>query len=191
LEVGAWSAPFDIGVIGVHSVVLPTGKVLLFSYPATATGSRARLYDPTTRTTTDVSIAYTRDAFCAGHSLLPDGRMFATGAHIPGAANKPPSAKETDVFDPGMRTWTPEPLMSQARWYPTNVALGNGRTLIFGGDIDASTPATVDSYNPVTNTLTTLPTSANRDLNLYPRLQLLPDGRIPFVNLATTRVFDP
>ena len=193
VEIGAWSAPFDIGVIGIHSIVLPTGEVLLFSYPATATGSRARLYDPTTGTTTDVSIPYTRDAYCAGHSLLPDGRMFATGGHIPGAAIKEPDGvTETDVFDPDARTWTPGPLMSQARWYPTNVALGNGRTLIFGGDIDASTPAiTVDSYNPGTNTLTTLPSSANRDLNLYPRLHLLPDGRIPFVNLAKTRVFDP
>src|SRR4029077_2831275 len=32
--VGQWSAPFDLHVIGVHSTVLPSGKVLLFSYPA-------------------------------------------------------------------------------------------------------------------------------------------------------------
>ena len=191
VQVGAWSAPFDIGVIGIHSVMLPTGEVLLFSYIDTAIGSNARLYDPTTGTTTDVSIPYSRDAFCAGHSLLPDGRMFATGGHIPGGTFGL-GVKETDVFDPATRTWTPGPLMSQPRWYPTNVALGNGRTLIFGGDINASTSAvTVDSYNPVTNTLTTLPSSANRDLNLYPRLHLLPDGRIPWVNLAKTRVFDP
>jgi hypothetical protein len=191
VDVGAWSAPFDIGVIGIHSVVLPTGQVLLFSYNDATVGSRAALYDPVTGTLTAVNIPYSRDVFCAGHSLLPDGRMFATGGHIPGGSFGI-GVKETDVYDPSAQTWTPGPLMSQPRWYPTNVVLGNGKTLIFGGDVNASTSAvTVDSFDPDTETLTTLPSTANRDLNLYPRMFLLPDGKIPFVNLLKTVTFNP
>jgi hypothetical protein len=191
VDVGAWSAPFQIGVIGIHSVVLRTGQVLLFSYNDATVGSRARLYDPATGNLTNVNVPYSQDVFCAGHSLLPDGRMFATGGHIPGGSYGL-GVKETDVFDPIAKKWTPGPLMSQARWYPTNVALGNGKTLILGGAIDESTSATtVDRYDPATGALSTLPSTANRDLKLYPRMFLLPNGKIAFVNLAGTRTFDP
>lgn len=188
---GEWSAPFDLGVVGIHSALLPTGKVLLFAYPDTGTGSPARVFDPATGTTTDVSITMDRDVFCAGHSLLPDGRLFVTGGHIPGTAFGI-GAPQTDFFASTTQTWTPGPLLNQARWYPTNVPLANGRTLIFGGDVDLSTSATtVESYDPVSNTLTTLPSSANRDLNLYPRMHLLTGGTIAWVNHAKTRTFDP
>ena len=40
--VGAWTPPFNLDVIGIHAVVLPTGKVLLFEKPA-GVGSKARL----------------------------------------------------------------------------------------------------------------------------------------------------
>ena len=28
--VGEWTTPFEIGLVGIHSVLLPSGKVLLF-----------------------------------------------------------------------------------------------------------------------------------------------------------------
>jgi hypothetical protein len=77
---------------------------LLFSYIDADVGSPAKLYDPTTGTLTDVSIPYSRDVFCAGHSLLPDGSMFATGGHIPGG-NFGLGVKESDVFEPTSLTW--------------------------------------------------------------------------------------
>lgn len=187
---GEWSAPFDLGVIGIHSILLPTGKVLLFSYPSTGPGSAARVFDPATGTTTDASITMSRDVFCAGHSLLPDGRVFVTGGHLPGTAFGF-GAPETDFFT-SPTTWTSGPLLDEARWYPTNVPLANGRTLIFGGDVTESDPATsVESYDPISNTITVLPSSANRDLALYPRMHLLPNGRIAWVNHAKTRTFNP
>ena len=73
---GSWSAPFDIGVKGIHSVVLPNGRVLLFSYPFHSVGSDAYVWDPATGGTTNVSLTWNRDIFCAGHSLLPDGRLL-------------------------------------------------------------------------------------------------------------------
>ena len=31
--VGQWTAPFDLGVIGIHSVLLPNGRVLIYHRP--------------------------------------------------------------------------------------------------------------------------------------------------------------
>ena len=125
-QVGQWTAPFNIGVKGIHSQVLQGGKVLLWSYPVGTAGSSAVLLNPSARTFTDVSMSYQQDAFCSGNDLLPNGEVFVTGGHVYNGTN--PAAHEdgkgitnTDIFDPATQTWTQGPRMSQARWYPTNV----------------------------------------------------------------------
>lgn len=188
---GQWGAAFDLGVIGIHSMLLPNGKVLLFSYPVSAVGSDARVWDPTDGSLVDVSITWQHDVFCAGHSLLPDGRVFTTGGHVHLAAFGL-GIKNTDFFDSASNTWSSGPLLSQERWYPTNVTLGDGRVLIFSGDITVRSPAaTVDSYDPATNTMTQLPSSATKYLGLYPKMHLLPDGKILWDNTTNTMLFDP
>ena len=98
--IGAWGAPFDIGVKGIHSVVLPNGRVLLFSYPYRAVGSDAYEWNPATGATTNVSLSWNRDIFCAGHSFLADGRLLLTGGHVHrGALGL--GVKNTDFYDPG------------------------------------------------------------------------------------------
>lgn len=194
-QTGQWGSSFNLGVKGIHSILLPNGKVLLFSYPVSAVGSDARLYDPTAGTTTDVSINRQLDVFCSSHSLLPDGRVFGAGGHVHLAAFGL-GIRNTTIFDPATNTWSDGPLLSEERWYPTQVTLGDGRVLVFSGDRDTIHPApSVDAYNPVTNTTTQLPSSATLYLGLYPRQHLLPDGRI-LTNLTTsqtqpTKLFDP
>jgi hypothetical protein len=188
---GEWSAPFNIPAKGIHASVLPTGKVLLFSYPVNEVGSDAWLWDPSTGITTNVSLTTDRDIFCVAQSFLADGRIFMTGGHVPRAAYGL-GVKETDFFDPVTQRWTEGPDLSIERWYPTNVELANGKVLIFGGQKDDATPAeTVDSYNPATNTMTRLPDTANKRVNTYPRLHLLPSGKIAFTNQKRTELFDP
>lgn len=192
---GQWAAPINLGVKGIHSTVLPNGKVLLYSYPVSAVGSDARLFDPATGGTTNVSINTQLDVFCAGHSLLPDGRLFNTGGHVYQAAFGL-GIRNNTIFDPATNTWSNGPLLSEERWYPTNVTLGDGRVLVFSGDRDLNNPApTVDAYDPAANTITQLPSSATLYLGLYPRQHLMPDGRI-LTNLTTrqtqpTKLFDP
>src|SRR5205807_670723 len=48
---GQWSAPFDLGIVAVNSVLLHTGKVLMFSGSYTSTGVE-RVWDPVTGTIT-------------------------------------------------------------------------------------------------------------------------------------------
>lgn len=191
--VGAWSAPFDIGVKGIHSVVLPNGGVLLFSYPYRAVGSDAYVWDPVTGGSTNVSLSWNRDIFCAGHSFLADGRLLLTGGHVHRGAFGL-GVKNTDVYDPGTGAFSPGPLLGEERWYPTNVTLGNGKVLIFGGfkDVDTGQKATtVDSYDPVSHGITPLPASANKGYGNYPKLHLLANGKIAWTNFARTQLFNP
>jgi hypothetical protein len=191
--IGAWGAPFEMGVKGIHSSVLPGGKVLLFSYPFRSVGSDAYVWNPATGAMTNVSIGWNRDIFCSGHSFLPDGRLFVTGGHVHAGAYGL-GVRNNDIYDPATGTFSPAPLLTEERWYPTNVELPNGRVLVFGGfkNTNTSTKAvTVDSYDPVANTITTLPSTANRALGNYPRLHLLPNGKIANTNVARTQLFDP
>jgi hypothetical protein len=191
--VGQWSAPFEIGVKGIHSQVLRNGRVLFFSYPVRAVGSDARVWDPASGATTDVSLTWNRDIFCAGHSLLPDGRVFVTGGHVH-AGRYGLGVKNNDIYDPASGTFSPAPMLSEERWYPTNVTLPDGRVVVFGGNKDAQAgikALTQELYDPASNTLATLPSTANKGLGNYPRLHLLRNGRIAWTNLARTQVFNP
>lgn len=191
---GQWTAPFNLGVKGIHSILMPNGKVLLFSYPVSAVGSDARVFDPAAplgTPTTDVSITWPLDVFCSGTSLLPDGRIFSAGGHVHLAAFGL-GIKNTTIFDPATNTWTNGPLLGEERWYPSNLTLGNGHVLVFSGDRDLTTHApTVDEYDPVANTITPLPASATMYLGLYPRLHVMPDGKILWDNTAHPMVFNP
>jgi len=52
-------------------------------------------------------------------------------------------------------------------------------TLIMGGGEANGLPSpTVDRYDPATNTMTTLPNTATKNLGWYPRVHLLADGRL-------------
>lgn len=95
--------------------------------------------------------------FCSGHSFLPDGRLLVAGGHTnlttptpnpvgsPTPSPYPDSYKlkegvgedKINVFDyrsPLNAAWTMSAQkMAHGRWYPFNVTLGNGDTLIMGG----------------------------------------------------------
>jgi hypothetical protein len=183
-QIGQWTAPFNVGVVGIHSQVLPNGKVLLWQYPKNTAGTKAVVLDPSTQTFTYVTMSYQRDAFCSGNDLLPNGDVFVSGGHQynltnPASHEDGLGANNTDIFDPTTQTWTPGPTMAQIRWYPTNVELGNGQVLIFSGQADPNTHATeVEQYDPASNTLTTLPSTADKNMPVYPRMTLLPNGKI-------------
>ena len=189
--VGEWTAPLTVPAKGIHASVLPTGEVLWFSYPVDEVGSDVWLWDPQNGSTTNVSLTTQRDVFCVAQSFLPDGRIFMTGGHAFGTGYGF-GVKDTDFFNPSSRTWTEGPDLSIERWYPTNVELGDGKVLIFGGQKDDQTTSdTVESYDPANNTLTTLPATATKKVNSYPRLHLLPNGKISLTNQRRTQLFNP
>ncbi len=189
---GEWGAPFDLGITAVHSVLLQNGKTLSWQFSEGPTGgSRAMLWDPASGTVTDVSVPYDRDIFCGGEIHLADGRLMAIGGVQYHAVSSRIGVKQTDFFDVTTETWSPGPDMSYARWYPDAVECADGTILAMGGWA-SPTAATnqMERYDPATNAFTTLPSSADKAVGLFPRTVLLPSGQVfmPGQNQETDRL---
>lgn len=182
-EVGEWSAPFDLGGVAIHATLLHTDDVLIFQYvegdPSVDHTSWIATWNWDTGLTDEAPFPYDRDIFCTGHNVLPDGRLFLAGGHdhTTGRRQDVAGIDRCDIYDPVARSWTRAPRLTQKRWYPTNVGLGNGRTLIFGG-LDDGPTTTVDEYNTRTNSMRRLPIRDGYRLGNYPRMHLLPNGRV-------------
>jgi hypothetical protein len=175
-SVGSWELlSHDSGVFTVHAALLPTGKVLMFSGTAEAgLPKESRVWDPSSDALTSQSFG--DDLFCSGHAMLADGRVLVNGGAIPGQGR---GIKSTHIFNPGSETWTKVKDMNHARWYPTTLTLPDGRVITFSGrDENGAVVSQVEIYNPSTNTWTDLPGSANKPLDIYPSLHLMPDGTI-------------
>jgi hypothetical protein len=146
-------------LVGIHAVLLRTGKVLLFSYDegvfpvdgdhpadfsAVADSDRAlcAVWDPATGRA-DYTESLQRNLFCAHHSFLPDGQVFVNSGQfpLPGLLKSllpprllaPGADKDVHLFDPIAETWTRRPDMQLGRWYPTCVTLPDGRVWIASG----------------------------------------------------------
>jgi hypothetical protein len=190
---GSWTAPFSLTLVSIHAVMLHTGNVLLFSWPNKTVGSDAVLWNPVSGKITNIALTYQRDIFCAGMTVMSDGRVFVAGGHIyQGAINDTQGVINTTVFDPASNAWTEGPLMSEARWYPTTMLLGDGTVITCAGTLNSGANATtIDHYNPATNRLTTLPSTASKAMATYPRMKLTTKGLLAWTNLATTWFLNP
>jgi Concanavalin A-like lectin/glucanases superfamily/Galactose oxidase-like, Early set domain/Bacterial Ig domain len=180
--VGRWEGPFNWPGVAVHAALLPNGKVLLIDGFAAALGTE-RLWDPQTGSFT--AISHDRNLFCAGHGLLPDGRMFVAGGHVSAYAG----ISDGTIFDWQTNAWSRTPNMARSRWYPTVTTLADGRLLVLSGDnvtrdVPGQTPPFTNPsdtlpevYDPAANAWTQL-SGAQRRIPLYPFMFVLPDGRV-------------
>jgi hypothetical protein len=188
---GQWStlsSPMPINP--VHVALLNTGKVLIVSGSGNVAGNtnyQAATWDPQTNAITTQPITW--DMFCNGMVLLPDGRPFING----GTLQYDPFHGElrSAVFDPATNTFTNVQSMAHGRWYPTVTMLGDGRLMTFSGlDENGNTNSSVEIYSVSSGWSS--PFSASWTPPLYPRMHLLPNGKV-FYSGATTlsRIFDP
>jgi hypothetical protein len=191
--VGEWrTLPYLMPINPIHVGLMHTGKVVVAAGsendPTTA-GRRAAVWDPLSGTITVQYIPW--DFFCNGMSFLPDGRLLVTG----GTLRYDPFSglRTTTIFDPATEKFIQAQDMAHGRWYPTNTALGDGRTTTFSG--------LSETYgSEINNTLEiyTVPWGWSPEFvapwtpPLYPRLHLVPDGRLFFSGSAPdSRFFDP
>ncbi len=175
-SVGSWELlTHDSGVFVVHSALLPNGKVLMFSGTAEANlPMESRVWNPATDLLTVQTFG--DDLFCSGHAMLADGRVLVNGGAIPGQGR---GIKATHIFDPVGESWTKVKDMNHARWYPTTLTLPDGRAITFSGrDENGAVVPQVEVYDPAADTWTDLSASANKLLDIYPSLHLMPDGTI-------------
>ena len=78
--------------------------------------------------------------FCSGLSLLPSGEVLVTGGNLvyPNTFTDDEFTFAAGIptiftFDPFTETWTQQPDMVDGRWYPTQILLPDGRTVVAGG----------------------------------------------------------
>lgn len=142
-RVGRWVPVPGAPIAPWSAALLPTGKVLLFQ-----SGSAMVLFDPAKRSFTASSPAAT-NLFCAGLALLPDGRLVAAGGHEGQRNGKFLGAATAEVFDPWTERWSSLPAMRGGpRWYPTAVALPDGRVLVASGTDGGRTNDAVELFDP-------------------------------------------
>lgn len=195
--VGQWGSPIQIGVTGIHAALLNNGNVLLWTYSQhRSTGPTiAKIYNPTTQTVTDATPTFDVDFYCGGMTFLSDGTLFDTGGQDENGVLRG-GVQNTEFFDTANSTWTQGPDMTYGRWYPTNVLMPDGTVLILSGfDSEGVTNVhPMEQYDPVTDTISTLPTSANTPSNTdtYPRMHILPTGQIfNSGQRSDTQMYDP
>ena len=228
-RVGRWGPPFNISWnyrgYAIHAALLHTGKVLFWGYPLhqdnpgfRGNETYAWLWDPgkgrRRRAFEDVTIR-DRDGtivsiYCSGMSFLPDGRLLIVGGNKtwPGedpAYNDFAGLNRAFLFDPRTERWTevPRPDGSEGRWYPSQVLLPDGRTLVMAGLTDEPpggiNSETLEIYprpsakNPVGSFRLLTSAEQKRVAELYPHLFVLPDGRVALAGpgMNDHALFDP
>ena len=204
--VGKWSIPsYTMPINPIHVALLYNGKILVIAGSGNcppsqagcptgspygpANNSGALLLDPTNGNITQFSLS--SDMFCNGMVVLPDGRAFINGGTL--AYDPFLGSLKTTLFDPASNTFDDVQNMAHGRWYPTVLTLGDGRIMTFSGFLEtgAGTNTTVEFYTAGSGW--SQPFTAPFTPDLYPRLHLLPNGKVfysspsPVPNYSTHR----
>jgi Domain of unknown function (DUF1929) len=202
---GQWELlKFHSGVLAVHAAMLPNGKVLFFAgsgsssvrFAAPDFGNMAKqiytsvVWDPLAAAPNNFSHPPTLEAadhrpfdfFCGGDTFLADGRVLSAGGTV--GYNPFRGRNDATVFDQATERWSFVASMTHGRWYPSLIALGDGRVLAATGLTEAfDNPhnQTLEIYSPAANRWQLLHFNAGvPPLPLYAHLFLLADGRVFF-----------
>lgn len=146
LVAGSWTvSPKLLGVTGVHTIVLPTGNVLFFSYANSSRENNldsgvSELWNPDTGPVPGSRREISRNLFCAGHCWLGNGRLLVAGGQsnnypVPGSPAPWVWGADHDVhtYNPQTNSWTRHADMPAGRYYPTCTTLANGDAFIASG----------------------------------------------------------
>lgn len=143
--------------------------------------------------------------FCADVVHLADGRILAIGGtqyYSEGGTLELEGLANARIFDPATDRWQQTGSMKHGRWYPSSVTLANGDIFVASGVKKLVKPiypgrpeesgrnvVQTETYDQTKGKWTYNGATADRSLPLYPRLHLLPNGKV-FYN-ASGQVFNP
>src|SRR4051812_47814546 len=153
--------------------------------PSNASG--AGLFDPVANTFTQFTLVW--DMFCNGMVVLQDGRVLIDGGTI--QYDPFHGQPKVSIFDPTTNTFTDTSSMAHGRWYPTVTNLGDGRLMTFSGlDENGNTNTAVEIFTVGSGW--GAQQLAGWTPPLYPRMHLLPNGRVFYSGSSTlSRIFNP
>jgi len=203
--VGKWSTlSYTMPINPIHVALLYNGKILVVAgsgnCPASQSGcptgspygqannSGALLLDPTNGSITQFNVS--SDMFCNGMVVLKDGRAFINGGTL--AYDPFLGSLKSTLFDPATNTFDDVQDMAHGRWYPTVLTLGDGRVMTFSGFLETgtNTNTTVEFYTVGSGW--SQPFTAPFTPDLYPRLHLLPNGKVFYSGPSpVSQLFDP
>jgi len=174
--VGLWEGPYAWPLVAIHSLLLPTGKILQYSFPGDTQFARCYVWNPVSSEFTSVPV--NRPLFCSGHSFLSDGRLLVTGGNGPAPEGDFRGIKDAHIFDPFSETWTRIEDMSSGRWYPTNVTLADGSVLVFSGldELTGEINSDIERIQPDDSSGWQIVSQVS--LPLFPRIHMLSSGDI-------------
>ncbi|MEM7263310.1 MAG: galactose oxidase-like domain-containing protein [Planctomycetota bacterium] len=175
---GAWGPVQPLPWRPVHSVLLPTGRILIYA------NEDQYHWDTTTEQLIDTN-DFGYNAFCGGHTLLADGRVFFTGGHIPGCNGLP----NASYYDPFTDTYTWVDNMAGGRWYPSLVTLANGDVVTMSGRLEDGSKNLIPEVFEVSTSSWRALTTASLNLPLFPSAFLAPNGQV-FLAISTSRYLD-
>jgi hypothetical protein len=220
--VGSWNPTlYPLTTVPVHISLLPNERLLYWGRDKNPADQWDRAgscltYNRTWNLSTNDEITIpnnTTNLFCSGHSFLPDGRLLVTGGHSrwePAPDQEAIGEDDVNVFNYQTNSWTRVGFMPRGRWYPSNVTLGSGETVVMAGAYwDGVTMRTASdgsgrsvpsvALNPSADVFTLAgyvrPTTAAASpvVENYPYLHLAPSGNVFIAGPGPfpSRFFDP
>ena len=202
---GTWTTlPYQMPINPISATVLHNGRVLLVAgsendaanHSSGAAAYRNAVWDPTGVDGSSVVVEQLYyDVFCSGTAQLPHGRTLIVG----GSADYSFTGdRRASIYDPLTGVFAQSHSMANGRWYATATALGDGRIMALSGlGSNGSTNNTTEIYDLRTGTGWGTPIVQAFSPPLFPRLFLLPTGRVFYTGQGsggrnpTGYMFDP
>src|SRR5262245_27167743 len=183
----------------ISTNLLPNGKVLIVAGSENdasndsegAESYRAAVWDPSGTDESSISVQnLTYDVFCSGTAALFDGRSLIVGGTSDYSFT---GENRASIFDPATSQYVQSQIMVDGRWYATATALADGRIMAMSGLTQTGgTSQTIEIYDlqnagagwhpptsvPPPPPPTAPPPPTGFTPPLYPRLALLPGGKV-------------
>jgi hypothetical protein len=203
---GVWKTlPYLMPINPISATLLNTGMVLIVAGSENdasnnspgAESYRNSIWDPTGTAQSSITVQdINYDVFCSGTTALPDGRPLVIGGTSDYSFK---GDKRASIFDPANKQFVQSQGMVDGRWYGTATTLGDGRVMAFSGlNLSGGTNNTVEIYDlRDAGAGWTSPVNAPFSPPLYPRMFLLPDGKVFYTgqgsggNSGFSWIFDP
>src|SRR5215510_8576431 len=203
---GTWTVlPYQMPINPISAHLLPNGKVLIVAGSENdasnnskgAESYRAAVWDPTGTNESSISVQnLTYDVFCSGTAALFDGRSLIVGGTSDYTFT---GENRASIFNPVTSQYVQSQNMVAGRWYATATALADGRIMAMSGLTQTGgTSRTIEIYDlQRAGAGWNSPTSVPFTPPLYPRLELLPGGRVFYTghgsgtSNAHAWIFDP
>src|SRR5579862_3345255 len=201
---GQWSTlNYSMTINPIHVALMHNGKILVVTgsgnCPPSQSGSPSGppfnrsnhaggvVVDAVANNIAQLSVNW--DMFCNSMTMLSDGRVLIAGGTI--AYDPFLGIQKASIFDPSNNSFTDVQNMAHGRWYPTLILLNDSRAMVFSGQ-DENGNSNVTSEFYTVGSGWSSPVSAGWTPPQYPRLHLLPSGKVFFSGWTpTSYMFNP